>query len=157
MTSKNIENSTAKDILLSGLYNMPNSNEIIKYLIEAGAKVDTTDKNGNATPLCYAVMTNNIDAAKVLFERGANPNMVIPKTGNTPTDTLALHLNNSSGLMNKADEWIKLFLDNKANFHKVSENKLKTTPLDKLSDEGRKAYDNIVAIFYGNENNKPKV
>lgn len=151
MKQKNNE-LNLEDVLTSTKSTSEQTFEMVKYLIDAGVDINYTPKNSNATPLCYAIMSANLNTTKLLLEKGANPNNVIPKTGTTPTDTLALHLNNEGGLMSKAEDWIKLFLKHGANFNKISENKLKNTPLDKLSDEGKKVYDQVMA----NES-KPKM
>lgn len=156
MDLENIGKKSGSELLNTDLYiNMSSMmKDTLTRLIDLGANVNFTNKTSNATPLCYSVMTNNIDIAKLLLEKGANPNIVIPRTGTTPTDTLASHLNNASGLMNNAEQWIKLFLEHKADFNKVSENKLKTTPLSKLSDKGKKVYDNVINSLSRNKDFK---
>ena len=47
--------------------------EYIRYLVESGVPVDTSDVYGN-TPLRYAVHADHVEAARVLLDAGADPN-----------------------------------------------------------------------------------
>jgi ankyrin repeat protein len=52
-------------------------------LLEAGADIDATDKNG-VTALHHAVRFRNPIAVKTLIEHGANVNQVCRRSGSTP-------------------------------------------------------------------------
>jgi ankyrin repeat protein len=54
--------------------------EMIKYLIERGARTDKTDLNGHAA-LEEAVRLRKIDATKLLLSYGASPNKKLPNGG----------------------------------------------------------------------------
>ena len=45
--------------------------EIVKYLVEKGANIETENEDGN-TPLFIACEKNNNDIVKYLIEKGAN-------------------------------------------------------------------------------------
>ena len=58
-------------------------NELVEVLIKAGADINTTSKQ-KMTALNYAINANNLDAIKLLIEKGADPNTVVNKeTGQT--------------------------------------------------------------------------
>ena len=50
--------------------------EVVRFLIESGADVDTPSRNGlKVTPLNSAAAGRHYEIAMLLLERGANPNM----------------------------------------------------------------------------------
>lgn len=80
-------NSTPLHYAASGYVNAPGWNEraqerMITYLIDFGASVDVTDKNG-ATPLHKAVRTRCAGAVQILLAAGADVRAV-SKSGSTP-------------------------------------------------------------------------
>jgi ankyrin repeat protein len=56
-------------------------NNVIKLLIEKGAKVDIRDKNNGVTPLYWAARKGHIDTAKILIENGDDVNIKIKGGG----------------------------------------------------------------------------
>ncbi len=48
-------------------------NERVQELVLGGASVENRDRSG-ATPLIMAVISNNLDGARILLEHGADPN-----------------------------------------------------------------------------------
>lgn len=59
---------------------LPDSTEILTMLIKADAEIDAMDTNGE-TALAHAVICGNYDAAEILLENGANPNLYITPEG----------------------------------------------------------------------------
>lgn len=125
------------------------SADTINYLIEkmepnALLNANTNPKKPpkyNYTTLGFSVINNQIELAKVLLEKGGDPNYVVKSTGQTSTHLLALHLYS----MNNADKWIELFAKYNADFDKESENKLKVTPLEQMSDKEKEIYNKVIS------------
>lgn len=63
----------------ANIYNKPdklkNNYEIIKLLIDKGAKLDAVD-NKNVSPLHYAVQAGNMEILKLLIDKNADVNAV---------------------------------------------------------------------------------
>lgn len=71
--------------------------EMVKLLIEAGAKLDSYGMAGKETPLKIAVSHNHVAIAEILLESGADPNLGSERSGIAPimsasTDIVALLL-----------------------------------------------------------------
>jgi len=66
--------------------------ETVKFLLDAGAKPNERDNYG-VTPLMYAASGNNSEAAKLLLEHGADPQLKNPR-GQTAMDLVSHHLPN---------------------------------------------------------------
>lgn len=64
-------------------------NERIAPLLDAGADIEQPEARLKMRPLGWAVMTGNDEAARLLLERGADPNGATPD-GNTPLHAAAL-------------------------------------------------------------------
>ena len=82
--------------------NLPDSIEVIKFLIAKGLDVNATDKKGN-TPLhttCWGVYKDysNLDVIKALIQNGADIN-VKNNEGRTPLDIAKHQIDISEGLM----------------------------------------------------------
>jgi ankyrin repeat protein len=70
---------------------MKNKPEIVKYLVDIGAKLDVHNEEDGYTPLHYAIWNNYFEIVKYLVDNGANVN-VIEGEGETPLD-LACKIN----------------------------------------------------------------
>ncbi|MFM7109538.1 MAG: acyltransferase family protein [Planctomycetota bacterium] len=64
-------------------------NERIAPLLDAGADIEQPETRLKMRPLAWAAMTGNDEAARLLLERGADPNGATPD-GNTPLHAAAL-------------------------------------------------------------------
>lgn len=82
--------------------------EIIKLLIEHGAKVNETDGTGE-TPLHFASSRGFVDVVKLLLEHGANVNAK-DYNGQTPLDLATLH---------RWTKTIRLLIENGANVNET--------------------------------------
>ena len=65
----NLRNSNRQNSI-----HLAEDSQILKSLLENGAEIDAKDDVG-CTALHYAVLTNDLEKAKLLIERGANPNL----------------------------------------------------------------------------------
>ncbi|KAM0489968.1 hypothetical protein ACHAP8_012031 [Fusarium lateritium] len=87
---------------------------VVKYLIHAGAKIDTKDKYWGATPLIAAVQGKKLANARILLEAGSDPNALVKRGDIRRT---VLHLAAQDG----TPEMIKLLLEYGANPNVIDE------------------------------------
>lgn len=80
-------------LMLALLSEHPHAVDTIPLLLNAGADVNTQVEvvvpDFGATALAVAIKCSQLEAAKLLIEKGADVNAVNPKTGNTPLHDLA--------------------------------------------------------------------
>jgi ankyrin repeat protein len=91
--------------------------DIVKMLLEAGAKPDIKNRNGE-TPLQAAVVQKQADCVKALAEAGANPNLFYKNDGDTP-------LLRASAV--DSPETVLVLIDVKADVNRAGQNN--STPL----------------------------
>ena len=96
-----------------------NNLEIVKLLVEKGAKVEGGLDCYGRNPLYRSIENGNLEMAKFLIENGANLNLQATNSGNTP-----LHL----AINRRSMEMIQLLLDNGADLN--LKNMKNQTPLD---------------------------
>jgi ankyrin repeat protein len=103
-------------------------------LLEAGADVHETDKNG-VTPLHHAVRFRSPVAVETLIEFGANVNQVCRRSGSTPLHRAVTQTGapGTAGKHQAALEIIRLLLE--AGADSAIRNKSGKTPTDYVSDE----------------------
>ncbi|CEI67967.1 hypothetical protein FVEN_g7760 [Fusarium venenatum] len=87
---------------------------VVKYLIDAGARIDTKDKYWGASPLIAAVQGKRLVNARVLLEAGSDPNAAIKRGDIRRT---FLHLAAQDGI----PEMVKLLLEWGANPNVIDE------------------------------------
>lgn len=95
--------------LLMGFSEKKPSLESIKFLIDKGVPINAQDGYGK-TPLLYAMRSKNTDAAILLLENGADPN-IHDKNNEYPLDTI--------GVMPDRLRLLKLMLDKGADVHRI--------------------------------------
>lgn len=107
-------------------------------LIEAGADVLATDKNG-VSALHHAVRFRSPAAVAALIEHGADVNQVCRKSGSTPLHR-AVTATGAPGTAGKREEAIAIIrLLLAAGAAPTIENKSGRTPVDYVKDEGIKS------------------
>lgn len=121
----------------------PSPKETIQFYIEQGVPVNAQDCYG-MTPLHYAMRAQNVEAAKLLLEAGANPN-----TPNEKSITPLAYING----MPEALDLLKLMLEKKGNVNfdtgggsilekikKYRSKDLKFSPVIRLMEKYEKGY-----------------
>ena len=98
------------------------SKDIIPQLLEQGALVDTTDKNGNA-PLLHAIKSSHLHTVYTLIENGADinktdpfgdtPLIVAADTGNKSVLELLLDYKPNTDVQNSIGDTALMFAANK--------------------------------------------
>lgn len=103
-------------------------------LLEAGADIHATDKNG-VTALHHAVRFRNPIAVKTLIEHGANVNQACRKSGSTPLHRAVMSTGapGTAGKQAEAREIVALLLA--AGADPSVRNRLGKTPGDYATDE----------------------
>lgn len=79
-----------RTVLHSALCSRYRNNKMIKFILEHKADPNVRTRRNGRTPLHIAVEKRRIDAVKLLFEYGANPNLV-DKNGIAPIDIAKKH------------------------------------------------------------------
>jgi tankyrase len=105
----------------------------ITSLLEAGADIQETDKNG-VTPLHFAVRFRSPAAVETLLQHGANPNQACKRSGSTPLHRAVTTTGApaTAGKQGEAKEIIKLLLASGAD--PALKNKNGKTPADYVND-----------------------
>lgn len=109
--------------------------EMIQYLCERGANVDTLDHAGR-TPLLIAVLRKNIGAVRILTAWGANPNIADTR-GRTP-----VYLTFFSGADDHKDI-LRTLLEHGANVNHATHDG--DTPLSRAAEH--RSRDNVVTLL----------
>lgn len=115
--------------------NAKSQQAVIRHLVQAGASIHETDKNG-VTPLHRAVRFRNLAAVKLLIELGADVNARDRRSGSTPLHRAVTNTGApaTAGKREVAAEIAELLIAEGA--QKNAKNKNGKTPTEYVKGEG---------------------